>query len=283
MVRWCSPEIVLDGLCFPEGAYWSTLDGCLYFVEWAGDRIWRLTGNRAEVVRQLPSGDGPCGLGQDAQGNLWVCMYSSRRLVQFGGDGRLLRTIDECNGQELRGPNEVALDREGGLFFTDSGSFRKDWRTGRRAGAVYYVGAGADPVQVAAGLCYPNGIAVSLDGRRLVLNEHRRNRLLCFDVQTGGRLTGQRLLAELDGDCLLDVAVAWELGPDGLWRDTQDRLWVPHYGGGKVILLDARGQVLARILLPRGRKPTNVALDEKEGVLYVTEAEEGVLYRVLVT
>lgn len=274
-------RVVLDGLRFPEGAFWSALDGALYFVEWAADRVWRLAAGRAEVVCDLAPGDGPCGLAQDGAGNLWVCLYSSRRVVLLDLAGRVQRVVDRCGGQEFKGPNEIVLDGAGGLYFTDSGNFEDDWQTGRPAGAVYYLPPGGQVRRVAGDLCYPNGVALSAGGQGLIVNEHRRNRLLRFDVLPGGDLAaGGRVLADLDGDCLLDAGSRWELGPDGLWCDGSDELWVPHYGGGKVLHLDARGAVLDRIPLPRGRRPTNTAFDEREGVLYVTEAEEGLLYRL---
>ncbi|MBN1658457.1 MAG: SMP-30/gluconolactonase/LRE family protein [Anaerolineae bacterium] len=275
-----APEIVLDGLRFPEGAYWSARDRCLYFVEWAGDTVCRLADGRAEVVATVQPGDGPCGLAQDARGCLWLCLYSSHRVVCLDAHGRVQRTVDAFQDQALRGPNEIVFDGAGGLYFTDSGDFDHDWRTGRPAGAVYYLAPFGELAQVARDLCYPNGIALSLDGRRLVVNEHRRNRILFFDVHPSGHLGAKRVLANLDGDSRLDPGDAYELGPDGLWRDVHDTLWVPHYGGGRVIGLDAEGEVVARIPLPRGRKPTNTAVDEEAQVLYVTEAEEGLLYGV---
>ena len=42
---------IVDGLQFPEGEFWSARDHCVYFVEWAGDRILALRGGKVEVVK----------------------------------------------------------------------------------------------------------------------------------------------------------------------------------------------------------------------------------------
>jgi sugar lactone lactonase YvrE len=55
---------------------------------------------------------------------------------------------------------------------------------------------------------------------------------------------------------------------------------VAHYGGGKLVQISPAGEVQNTFLLPRGRRPTNVAIDTQEHTLYITEAEFGLLYRV---
>ena len=276
-------EVVVDGLNFPEGAYWSARDGCLYFVEWAGDKVWRLREGKPEVFFTAQPGDGPCGLGRDREGNLWVTLYSSGRVAQLSLSGRVLRLIDGYQGEPFKGPNQLIIDARGGVYFTDSGHFEDDWTTGRPAGSIYYLSPAGDLIQVDAGLCFSNGIALSPDGTRLLVNEHRKNRVLQYDINPDGMLSGRRVLAELDDNCLLPADHAYELGPDGMCRDEAGLLWVAHYGGGKVIALSLEGAVLGRIHLARGRKPTNVALDERARALYVTESETGVLYRIDLT
>jgi gluconolactonase len=280
---WGSPQVVKDGLRFPEGAYWSRCDRCLYFVEWAGDVIWRLRLGEFKVVYRTRAGDGPCGIGQDATGNLWVTMYQSRRLVKLSPEGQELLVVESFQQEPFRGPNQLVVDQVGGVYFTDSGNFEDDWRLGRPAASVYYLMPTGEVQRLASGLCFANGIGLSPDGRRLIVNEHRKNRVVSFSVLPDGSLSPAQVLAELDDHCLLDPSLSYELGPDSLTIDEGGRLWVAHYGGGKVLLLSLEGEIQGQISLPRGRKPTNVAFDEDARALYVTEAEEGLLYRIQMT
>lgn len=274
------PEVIVEGLRYPEGLFWSAQDRCIYFVEWNGDTILTLREGRAEVLFHTAAGDGPCGLGQDATGHLWATHYSARRVVRLDNQGKPDLAIEAYHGAPFRGPNQLVFDAHGGMYFTDSGDYEDDWRSGRPAGAVYYLSPRHDLLRVASGICFANGLMLSRDGRTLIVNEHRQNRVLAFAVLPDGRLGSQQVLARLDSECLLPPEECFELGPDGICLHPDGNFWVTHYGGAKVIQLDMAGRVLAAVRLPRGRRPTNVVHHPEENVLYVTESEVGLLYRI---
>jgi hypothetical protein len=52
--------------------------------------------------------------------------------------------------------------------------------------------------------------------------EHRRNRLLEYQLQADGTLAHRRVLCELDSQCRLPDELAYELGPDGLCMDDRN-------------------------------------------------------------
>jgi gluconolactonase len=272
-------QVIAENLDFPEGALWSARDGCLYLVEWLGDRVRALRGGRLETLFATPPGAGPSGLGQDLAGNFWVCLYTGLQLAQFSPAGEVLRTVKDFQGVPFKGPNDLVMDAEGGVYFTDGGNFTDDWASGRPAGAVYHLTARGDLRLVDRNICYPNGMALSLDGQYLLVNEHRQNRTLKYRVQADGTCVAEGVFHTFDDTCLLEPEAAFELGPDGMGLDQAGRLWVAHYGGGKVVGLNPDGQVVRTLHLPEGRKPTNVAYHPGEKALYITEAELGLLYR----
>ncbi len=291
-------EIIAEGLQFPEAPLWSTRDNCLYLVEWTGDRILALRDGKLTTLFHTRKGSGPSGLGQDAQGNFWVCLYDACQLVRYSPAGEVLQSISAYQGTPFKSSCDLAMDAAGNVYFTDSGDFADDWTTGRPAGAVYQftpsrsisppAADNTSPIesaliQVDRDLCFPNGIAVSPDGRYLYVNEHRLNRTLRYTRQPDGRFAERRIFFQYDSICLLEPAMAFELGPDGLCADGDGNLWVAHYGGGKVLELSPEGKLLRQIILRHGRKPTNTAFHPQEYTLYVTEAEQGLLYRGKIT
>lgn len=274
-------QLVAEGMQFPESPLWSERDGCLYLVDWTADRLLRLQSGRLEVC--FETNGGPSGLCQDPGGNLWLTLYSGCKLAAYTPQGELLGEWASYQGTPFKGPCDLVCDRQGGVYFTDSGDFEDDWRSGRAAGYVYYLAPGAAQPRCLAGpLHFPNGIALSQDGQRLYVNEHRAQRTLCYTLTDGGDLQEPEVFYTYDQVCLLEPEDAFELGPDGLCVDDRDRLFVAHYGGGKVVQLSPQGELQRAIRLPHGRRPTSAAYHAAERAVYITEAELGRLYRAVV-
>ncbi len=273
-------DIIVDGLLYPEAPYWAPVDNKLYFVEWSGDKIWMLEDGEPQVFYETAAGAGPCGMAQDAEGNMWVAMYSSLQMVKLSPAGEVLQVIDNYEGAPFKGPNDVAIDANGGIYFTDSGDFGDDWTIGRAAGALYYITPTDELWQVDKDLHYPNGISISADGQCLYVDEHRQNRVLKYTINADGTVTDKSVFFEPDDVYLGDAEYNYELGPDGMWRDSQGNLWVAHYGGGKVMVVSPAGKLIKKVMIPKGIYPTNTTLNPAEDTLYVTEGGEGLLYRI---
>lgn len=284
--RW---SLVSDHLQFPESPVWSQRDGCLYLVEWMGDQTLKFSSGRRETLFRLPAGSGPSGLCQVPDGSFWVCQFSSREVVHYTVQGERLQAIADYEGAPFRGPCDITADQNGGIYFTDSGDFEEDWRSGRPVGAIYHLNPDGGLIQLDHDLCYPNGIGISPDGRTLYVNEHRCNRLLIYQMDADGQIVEKRIANTFDRDCLLEQESCFELGPDGLCVMENGEIWLAHYGGGKLIRLSPMGEILGFLYLPRGRMPTSVAVTPIERyssdstlyryTLYITEAEFGVLYQ----
>ena len=273
-------DLLAEGLHFPESPFWSERDACLYLVEWLGDRVLAYRRGKLETLFQTGQGDGPSGLCQDPNGNFWITLYSSGKLISCKPNGERLLVVQDYQGTAFRGPCDLAGAADGGVFFTDSGDFEEDWRSGRPAGAVYYCSPAGELREIERGLCFPNGIALSPDESRLYVNEHRCNRTLEYILRPDKSYVEKRILYTFDNACLLEPSAAFELGPDGLCVTDDGDLWVAHYGGGKLAQVSPSGEARGMLPLPRGPRPTNVACDAARRVLYVTEAEFGLLYRV---
>ena len=172
------------------------------------------------------------------------------------------------------------MDTQGGIYFSDSGDFEGDWTSGRPAGALYYLKSNGELRQVDAGIRYPNGLALSPEGHILYVNEHRSNRVLRYTIDDDGKLSNRSVFFELDNECLLSPEQSFEMGPDGCCVDDLGYLYLAHYGGGKIIKVGPDGVKAAQVFLPHGRKPTSCCFQAQQQALYVTEAEEGLLYLI---
>jgi gluconolactonase len=219
-------------------------------------------------------------LGLSPEGNFWLSLYDARKLACYNQQGQALIEVTHYQSLPFRGVCDLSVDAHGGVYFTDSGDFGEDWTSGRPAGAVYYRAPSGNLRCLDKDLCFPNGICITPDGQRLYVNEHRSNRTLLYDLSGTGGIETRRIFYENDNENLLDTESAFELGPDGACVDGDGCLWIAHYGGGKIVQVDLDGNRLRSLHLPCGRKPTNLAYCPAERLLYVTEAEFGLLYQV---
>lgn len=273
-------KIIAEGFRFPEGPCWSERDKRLYFTDWLGNNILAWDGSHVRHVFSPNPGSGPSGLGLSQDGNFWLSLYDARKLALYSPQGKELFEVKEYQGNPFRGVCDLAVDIIGGVYFTDSGDFEDDWRCGRPVGSVYYLTPSRDLLCVDAGLRFPNGIAVTNDRTHLYVNEHRANRTIVYEILEEQRFGPGNEFFNFDEKCLLEPEFAFELGPDGACLDNNGNIWIAHYGGGKLVQARSSGELATEVHLPHGRKPTNLAYCLQDHLLFVTEAEYGLLYQI---
>jgi sugar lactone lactonase YvrE len=100
---------------------------------------------------------------------------------------------------------------------------------------VHLVGGG----EVAGGLAFPNGMAVT--GDTLIVAESHGHRLTAFDIGPDGGLSGRRVWAELG-----------EGTPDGICVDAEGAVWYADVPNQCCVRLAEGGAVLRKVELDRG-------------------------------
>jgi gluconolactonase len=193
-----------EGLQFPEGPV-AMADGSVVLVEIAAGALTRIAPDGAKsIVGQ--TGGGPNGAALGPDGKFYVANNGGfewhrenghiRPLTQardYAG-GRLER-IDPatgaveilyraCGDVPLKGPNDLVIDKSGGIYFTDLGKRRP---RDMDIGAVYYAKPdGSAIVEVAYPMVTPNGIGLSPDERTLYVAETEAARLWAFPIEAPG-------------------------------------------------------------------------------------------------
>jgi gluconolactonase len=228
-------EVLVDGLDHPEGVCWDPGAGVLWAGGEAG-QVYRvhLDERRAEEVARAPGF--VLGLAVDGRGRLVLCC-SDRGRVCVLEDGAV-RTVE--NG--FRFPNFPAFAPDGTLYLSDSGS----WGAGN--GRVFRLSPAGELELFSSKLAdFPNGCAVSADGRYLWIVESHRPTVNRFDLQTG----------ELEQVTRLDGTV-----PDGVAFTADGGVVVSCYRPDRIVHIDAAGAVEIVAEDPQGTllaAPTNVA------------------------
>lgn len=251
-------KTIAKGLGFPEGPVWIPATGELWFVELKGGRVSKVD-SRGKLHRVVQT-PGPNGMKLHPDGSLWVCECARKALLRIDPrDGSAQVVADSCDGKPFLGPNDLCFGVAERCYFTDPDGSTKEKRTG----ALYRRARDGKIHREFDGLAYPNGLALTPDGTKLVFAETLTGMLFMADRQPDGSLGGRRPFCEVGG----------AVGPDGMCFDAAGNLYVAIYGDGCVRVVNPAGKIAGEIKLP-GRNPTNCCFGGKDlRTLYVTETE----------
>ena len=278
-----TPEFVAEGFAFSEGPTFDR-EGNLYVVNYDGfGKIGKITPNGDASVfcdlQELVPVEGKTsranGLKVDREGRILAADCGAARLLRIAADGKSAEILaDSCDGKPFQGLNDVGLDLEGNVFFTDpDGSNAQN-----PIGCVYRYDAQTGAVtRVASGLAYPNGVGVTPDQKHLVVSESQRYRLLIWDLTQTGELENQRVLIQFALETKGDI-VGGKHDPDGLILDTQGRVYVGMWTAGVINVVDSTTGELLRQYDAGGSQSTNCHFHD--GFLYVTVASKNAVFRL---
>ena len=242
-------EVFATGLDHPECVAFDR-EGNLWAGGEAG-QVYRIDRDgRVEAVATLGGFTG--GLAFSPDDELFVC-NPSLGVVRVGRNGRHEVFASHVGGQKIVTPNFAVFDRAGNVFVSDSGNWKK------RNGYVLRFDAVGNGRVFAGPMGYANGLALSDDGRHLLMVESDTNRVIRFGIGP-------------DGSCTSTEVFAPDVGrlPDGLAFDASGNLYVSSYASDDIHRVTPSREVSLfahdpfAILLSR---PTNMAFDE--GWMYV--------------
>jgi gluconolactonase len=260
-----------------EGPAWCSQGRYLVWSDIPNNRQmrWLEDDGRVTVFRQ-PSGNSN-GNTFDFEGRQISCEHSGRRVVRYEHDGSISVIADTWDGKRLNSPNDVAVHRDGSVWFTDppfGGSVYEGMpdaaggpsnpqgllnaRAGQPAGSgvlkrelptnIYRIDPSGrvDLViteqQMGGG---GNGICFSADYKKVYIVSRG---VQVFDITAQNKLINQKSF----GDFMVDGV---RCGPDGIRIDVFGNIWAPSNAGNNlgysgVTVWSSEGKLLGRIRLP---------------------------------
>jgi gluconolactonase len=260
---------VTDGLNFPEGpAFDGKSSLCLSncyggwitsFSEGIKDTFISKTDDSLLVEKTN-------GLAFGFDGNLYVCEYGKGKILRVSLDGKIEVYADGYKGEKFNRPNDLIIEKNGNLFFTDPKSYNINILDGR----IFFVDAKTREVKlVDDGLAFPNGINISPIDGKLYVCESAKQKIVRYTIIKGHKLIDMQDFIEIPGG-----------DPDGIEFDVNGNLFVAHFGGKAVYIFSPEGKLLQKIETP-GSKPTNLEFgDQDYKTLYLTEVETNALYKI---
>lgn len=230
-----------DGFVFTEGPAVDA-GGNVYFSDVRTSKTYKWSVDGELSTFREPSGEGN-GMYFDREGNLLVCESGDRRVTRVSMDGSVTVLADSYQGKKLNSPNDLWLDPNGGIYFSDP-RFRDQTGVEQDGNHVYYIPSDGSPVRrVVDNLEAPNGVLGTADGSRLYVADH--------GPFTGSEMTFVYAI-EPDGS-LGDPQVAAPQGSDGMALDEHGNLYLTSAG---VDIYSPNGEKIITIAVPE--QPTNV-------------------------
>ncbi|MCY1338558.1 Gluconolactonase [compost metagenome] len=275
-------EQLYTGCRWAEGPAYFAAGRYVVWSDIPNDRMLRYdeTDGHVSVYRQ-PSNFSN-GNTTDRQGRLVTCEHGSRRVSRTEHDGSIVTIADRWNGKRLNSPNDVVVRSDGSIWFTDPAYGIESDYEGHKAeseiGAchVYRVDpATGDVAAVITDMMRPNGLAFSLDEKRLYVVDTGRTHgpdypahMRVFDVGDAGTVSGGRVFA----DCTAGLF-------DGFRLDDEGRVWTSaRYG---IHCYHPDGTLLGKVRVPENTANC-VFGGPKRNILYICATSSLYAVRLMV-
>jgi sugar lactone lactonase YvrE len=228
-----APRTVLTGLSFGESPRWH--DGRLIVSDWgAGDVLAVAEDGSSEVLAHADA----FPLCVDFLPDGRMLLVAGPTLLRREPDGSLSPHADL--GAFGSTPfNDIVVDDRGNAYVNNIGF---DFGRGEpRPGWVVLVRPDGQARVLADGLMFPNGMAVTRDGRTLVVAESYASCLTAYDIEEDGGLANRRVWADLGDD-----------NPDGICLDAEGAAWYADVPHAHCVRVAEGGEVLQTVDLGRG-------------------------------
>ena len=253
---------ITDQLQFPEGPI-AMPDGSVILVEIMRGSLSRVMPD-GEIQVVAEPGGGPNGAAIGPDGHCYICnnggfewSRSSRGLIFPGNQasdyttgriekinvetGVVEKLYTDCDGEPLKGPNDIVFDKEGGFWFTDHGKNRA--RDRDRTGVYYATVDGQHIVEAIFPMEAPNGIGLSPDENTLYVAETPTGRLWAYALAAPGEIDrSQRpfMMAQIPDHHMFD----------SLAVDAEGNVCVATLINGGITIHSADGEFAKHISMP---------------------------------
>lgn len=244
-----------------EGPVW--INDALYFSDFVftngfSSRIQKLDANGTVTTAIDDSGSN--GLAVDNKGLLVAGTHKYKGLSLFNpATGERTTIVDQFNGNPFNSPNDIAIAKDGTIYFTDPAFQRDAAPGGQEKTGVYRVATDGTVALVDDTISNPNGIALSPAEDVLYVNGGGEQGLLrAYPIVDGVPQAGKDLITGLSI-------------PDGMAIDCRGNIYLTEHIARKLRVYTPAGEQIAQA--ETDANLTNAAFGGVEGkTLYLTGA-----------
>jgi gluconolactonase len=230
-------------------------NGDVYFSDIFHDKIfkWSFGDEQLSLFRNQPGG--PDGLYFEKDGSLLVCELTGKRFARLSTNGQYEIIAEEFEGTSLTGANDVYVDNQGGIYFSDS--FPGSVLRGPKF-CVYYIAPGQNSLKKIIDDHYKTkGIHISEDGKWIYIADFGGRKVYRYELKSPGVLGKKELF--IDTRC------------GGLTVDEYGNVYISTVGDhGGVLVFDLDGKKLGKIMFPENTTNVTFAGPNRDKLLITT-------------
>ena len=250
-------QLVSNQFSFTEGPA-SDRFGNVYFTDQPNDKIyfWDWKTNK---IAEFRTGSGRAnGTFFDKKDNLITCSDESGEIWKINENGVAEVLTTSFEGKRLNGPNDLWVDENNGIYFTDPLYVRDYWKNFKQEipeKNLYYRNSDGKITKLDT-FTQPNGIVGSQKLKKLYVSDIDANKTYVYDIQGDGKLTNKKLLCNL--------------GSDGMTLDNLGNLYLTGKG---VTVFDKNGTKILNIAVPENWTANVTFGGENFSTLFITASK----------
>jgi len=233
--------------------------GNIYFTDQPNDKIWKYdAGGKLSLFMDKTGRSN--GLYVDSKGNIIACADNKNELWSITPQKKVTVLLANFEGHRFNGPNDLWIDKNGGIYFTDPYYQREYWDRKKpdiEGQKVYYLPKGKkEAVIVDDQLTQPNGIVGSPDGKYLYVADIGAGKTYKYEINKDATVSNRQLL--------------FSQGSDGMTLDDEGNIYITGQG---VTIYNKDGVKIGHIPVPAGWT-ANVCFGGKDRkTLFITAME----------
>jgi gluconolactonase len=252
------PKLISKQFSFTEGA---SVDkkGNVFFTDQPSNKIWEYSTD-GKLSLFLDSAGRSNGMYFDKKGNLVTCADEYEQLWSISPDKKIKVLLKDYQGRLMNGPNDIWIDRGGGIYMTDP-YYQRPWWTRTKSDLdgqkVYYLPKGKNqPVIVDADVKKPNGIVGTPDGKYLYVADIGNSKTYKYIINKNGTLSDRKLFVEQ--------------GSDGMTLDEKGNVYLT---GNGVTIYNPQGKKIGHIPVPEPWTANLCFGGPNKDVLFITASK----------
>ena len=179
----------------------------------------------------------------------------TRRVTRTDKKGKVEILAERWQGKRLNAPNDLAVRKEGDVYFTDPAFGNQQDTRELDFFGVFHISRKGELEVIAKPKGRPNGIALAPDGHTLYVSNSDERNVRAYDLDKSGGASNERtLISGIEGV------------PDGICVDEKGDLYV---AANQIQVYSPEGKTLG--MVPTEETPSNCAFGDPDlGSLYIT-------------